>query len=262
MQYSATALNVRYGRHMALDNFSLAIAPGSIHALIGPNGSGKSTALHAMAGLVTPSQGRVELDGEVVASMPRKVLAKKLAFLPQQPLAPDEMTVEQLVRQGRFAHVGLLGRYRAEDIHAITHALACTGLTSLAERTLRELSGGERQRAWIAAALAQEPSVLVLDEPTSFLDIGYQVEVLEVLHRLRSEKGVSVLMVLHDVNQAMSISDQLTLLCQGRTLFQGDAHGLAKSGLVERTFGVSGHFVDLDDNRARAPHFDITLPFG
>jgi iron complex transport system ATP-binding protein len=250
-------LSVAYGRRPALTDFRLSLQPGEIRGLIGPNGSGKSTALQSIAGLIQPTGGRVEIDGRPVHALPRRALAQKLAYLPQQPTAPEDMTVEQLVRQGRFAHVGLFRRYGPDDEEAIRWALDNTGLTTLAERSLRELSGGERQRAWIAAALAQQAQVLLLDEPTSFLDIGHQVEVLDLVHRLSRERGVAVIMAIHDINQAMAVCDAISLLQKGVLMFDGPPTALADSGLIETVFRVTGRFVHVADGAA--PHFDVSL---
>lgn len=250
-------LSVAYGPRTALSDFSLSAGRGEIRTLIGPNGSGKSTALQAMAGLIRPRRGHVEIDGAAAPGINRRALARRLAFLPQQPVAPDEMTVAQLVRQGRFCHVGLFRRYQAHDEDAIARALENTGLAGLAARSLRELSGGERQRAWIAAALAQEAGILLLDEPTSFLDIGYQVEVLDLVHRLARERGATVVMAIHDINQALTISDRISLLQGGRVIFDGTPAALAESGLIERVFRVTGRFVALSGDRP--PHFDVAL---
>lgn len=257
MPLACSQLSVLYGRRRALTGFSLSMERGEIRALIGPNGSGKSTALQAMAGLIAPAEGRVEIEGIAVASMSRRPIAKKLAFLPQQPVAPDEMTVAQLVRQGRFPHVGLFRSYSRKDEEAIEWALDSTGLASLADRTLQELSGGERQRAWISAALAQEAGILLLDEPTSFLDIGYQVEVLDLVHRLSRERGVTIVMAIHDINQAIAVSDRISLLEKGELRFDGTPDVLAESGLIEKTFRVKGRFVEVAPDKP--PHFDVEL---
>ncbi|WP_292189270.1 ABC transporter ATP-binding protein [Mesorhizobium sp.] len=254
---SCSGLSVKYGRREALSDFSLSLAPGEIRALIGPNGSGKSTALQALAGLTRPVAGSAAIGDRAVASMSRREIARHLAFLPQQPVAPDEMTVEQLVRQGRFTHVGLFRRYGPRDEEAIRWALESTGLADFADRGLRELSGGERQRAWISAALAQEAQILLLDEPTSFLDIGYQIEVLDLVYRLSRERGVGIVMAIHDLNQAMSICDRISLLEKGRLVFDGQAHALADSGLIEKVFRVQGRFVQLTTEAP--PHFDVHL---
>jgi len=257
MLLSCSRLSIAYGARKALAEFDLALEPGEARALIGPNGSGKSTALRALAGLIRPAEGRVELHGKSIAAMSRRDIARQLAFLPQQPSAPDDMTVEQLVRQGRFAHVGLLRSYSTKDEDAIAWVLESTGLSGFARRGLRELSGGERQRAWISAALAQEAQILLLDEPTSFLDIGYQIEVLDLVHRLSRERGVSIIMAIHDLNHAIAICDRITLLERGRLVFDGNPKELAGSGLIEKVFKVKGRFVQIAPHTP--PHFDVEL---
>ncbi|WP_026618961.1 iron complex transport system ATP-binding protein [Ensifer sp. WSM1721] len=257
MSLRCSQLSVHYGRRKALNGFRLSVQKGEIRALIGPNGSGKSTALQAMAGLIRPAEGQAEIGDIPVDSLSRRAIARKLAFLPQQPSAPDEMTIAQLVRQGRFAHVGLFRSYDRKDEAAIEWALESTGLTSLADRALQELSGGERQRAWISAALAQEAGILLLDEPTSFLDIGYQVEVLDLVHRLSRERGVTIVMAIHDINQAIAVSDRISLLEKGELRFDGEPRALAESGLIEKTFRVKGRFVEVAPDKP--PHFDVEL---
>ncbi|MCK3780327.1 ABC transporter ATP-binding protein [Ensifer sesbaniae] len=258
MLLNANDVTVRYAGRLALEAFSLDLGPGEIVALIGPNGSGKSTALHTLSGLTIPNAGDVTLDGRPVRTWKRRQLARRLSFLPQAPLSPEGMTVEQLVRHGRFAHIGLLGAYSAQDREAVDWALESTDLGGLAGRDLRALSGGERQRAWIAAALAQEAGILLLDEPTSFLDIGHQVEVLELLCRLRRERQVTVVVAIHDLNQAMAVADRVVLLAKGRTLFSGAADDLAESGLIETTFAVNGAF-ERPRGQARAVYFNAHI---
>lgn len=257
MLLTCSQLSISYGRRIALDSFDLSLKKGEIRTLIGPNGSGKSTALQALAGLIRPAVGSVVVDGLPIIGMSRRKLAQRLAYLPQQPSAPDEMTVVQLVRQGRFAHVGLFRNYGPDDEKTIQWALECTGLSELAGRSLTELSGGERQRAWISAALAQEAQILILDEPTSFLDIGYQVEVLDLVYRLSRERGVAIVMAIHDLNQAMSVSDRISLLDRGRLVFDGDPHALAGVNLIEQVFRVRGAFVPIAVDTP--PHFNVEL---
>lgn len=257
MLLSSSELSVAYGRRNALKTFNLSLGKGEIRTLIGPNGSGKSTALQCLAGLIKPESGIVTIGGQAINSLSRRDIAKRLAFLPQQPSAPDEMTVEQLVRQGRFAHVGLFRSYRSEDEKAIEWALESTNLSGLADRRLSELSGGERQRAWISAALAQEAQILLLDEPTSFLDIGHQIEVLDLVHHLSRDRGVSIIMAIHDLNQAMSICDRVSLLDHGSLVFDGAPSALADSGLIQQVFRIKGRFVRIDP--LAPPHFDVEL---
>ncbi len=258
MHLKAADVTIRYAGHCALATFALALSRGEIVALIGPNGSGKSTALHALAGLTVPEAGDVTLDGRSVRSWKRRQLARRLSFLPQAPLSPEGMTVEQLVRHGRFAHIGAFGGFSTADRQAVDWALDSADLHDIAHRDLSALSGGERQRAWIAAALAQEAEILLLDEPTSFLDIGHQVEVLELLCRLRRERLVTVVVAIHDLNQAMAIADRIVLLAKGRTLFCGTADTLADSGLVETTFSVSGAF-ERPCDQAGAVYFNAHI---
>ncbi|MGA1834147.1 ABC transporter ATP-binding protein [Rhizobium wenxiniae] len=257
MLLSCSGLTVDYGSRRALNALNLSVGKGEVRALIGPNGSGKSTALQALAGLIRPTAGEAAIDGAPIASMSRRQIARQLAFMPQQPTAPDEMTVEQLVRQGRFAHVGLFKSYGPEDEKAIRWALEATGLSDFAARSLSALSGGERQRAWISAALAQEAGILLLDEPTSFLDIGYQIEVLDLIHHLSRDRGVTVIMAIHDLNQAMSISDRICLLKRGEMVFDGEPNELAGTGLIESVFRVRGRFVEIAPDAP--PHFDVEL---
>jgi iron complex transport system ATP-binding protein len=254
---TCAAISVDYGARTALGAFSLEVGRGEIRSLIGPNGSGKSTALHAMAGLTQPGSGQVFLGDRPVASFRRRDLARQLSFLPQAPRAPEALTVEQLVRHGRFAHIGLWGSLGRHDRDAVAWALESTGLAPLAARDLKELSGGERQRAWIAMALAQEAEILLLDEPTTFLDIGHQVEVLDLLCRLSRERGVTVVMSIHDLNQAMAVSDRISLLEHGSQVFDGTPAGLADSGWVEKAFGVRGRFITLE--QSSRPHFDVEI---
>lgn len=257
MSLACSGICVDYGKRRALSDFNFVLQPGRIHGLIGPNGSGKSTALQALAGLIEPTSGSVELDGRRIAAMSRREIARRLAFLPQQPTAPEEMTVEQLTRQARFAHVGLLRGYGPRDEEAIAWALDSTGVSGFANRGLRELSGGERQRAWISAALAQEAEILLLDEPTSYLDIGYQIEILDLIHRLSRDKGVSIVMAIHDINQAISICDRISLLQGGRPVFDDEPRALAASNLVETVFRIRGRFIEITPGSP--PHFDIAL---
>ncbi|OFS85388.1 ferrichrome ABC transporter ATP-binding protein [Oligella sp. HMSC05A10] len=257
MLLSCKQLSVSYGLHKALNQFDFELNPGEIHVLIGPNGSGKSTALQAMAGLLLPTEGSVILNEKTIKSMSRREIARHLAFLPQQPIAPDEMTVQQLVRQGRFAHVGLFRRYSLKDEETIAWALESTSLANFANKNLCELSGGERQRVWISAALAQEAKILLLDEPTSFLDIGYQIEVLDLAYRLSREKGVGIIITIHDLNHAMAICDRISLLHHGNLVFTGSPQKLSESGLLEKVFNVRGQFVQIAQNAP--PYFDVKL---
>lgn len=231
-------LSVRHGDILAVHAVSLDLLPGHITAICGPNGSGKSTLLRALSGLHKPHAGTVLVDDEDLAQHNPRQIARLLSFLPQSPLVPAGVTVREVVEQGRFPHRRLLGGPRPDDQEAVAWALASTRLDDLAERDVAHLSGGERQRVWIAMALAQRTSVLLLDEPTTFLDIRYQLEVLELVRHLADEVGITVALVLHDLNQAATFADRLVLLRDGRVVAAGPPDEVLTSDHVEAVFGV------------------------
>lgn len=230
------------GAQMVVEDLSLSLPRGEITALIGPNGCGKSTLLHALAGLLTPARGEVLLEGVPVSRYRRRELARRLAILPQHPQAPEGLTVGQLVRQGRFCHTGLLGGFGAADEAAVERAIARTALNDKAHRALAALSGGERQRAWIAALLAQETEVLLMDEPTSFLDIGHQVEVMSLVMALARE-GKTVVIALHDINHALAIASHLVVMQRGVVRFCGRPADVLAGNLLNEVFAVRGRVV-------------------
>jgi iron complex transport system ATP-binding protein len=237
------ALRVGYGVRVVIEQLTLQIERGSITALVGPNGSGKSTLLKTLARLLSPSAGAVYLDGKMISRMPTAAVARELAFLPQGPSAPEGLTVRELVEQGRFPHVGALRMLRTQDHVAITEALTRTGMASFAHRPLDALSGGERQRAWIALALAQETPILLLDEPTTFLDIGHQLEVLDLVRQLNQERAMTIVLVLHDLNQAARYSQRMVALQQGRIMADGAPIAVLTPVLLEQVFGVRANIV-------------------
>ncbi|MEM8925146.1 MAG: ABC transporter ATP-binding protein [Actinomycetota bacterium] len=216
---------------------------GKITALVGPNGSGKSTLLRVCANLLDPEAGSVVVAGEDISSMSTRDVATRLALLPQGPVTPPYLTVRDLVAQGRFAHVGPLGMLRRRDHEAVDNAVALVGLESMINRDVDTLSGGERQRAWLALSLAQETPVLALDEPTTFLDIGHQWEVLELVRTLNTDRGLTVLMVLHDLNHAASFSDHLIVLDEGRVVADGDPWSILTTDLLREVFGIEASIV-------------------
>lgn len=222
----------------SLKSVSTHIDKGFITTIIGPNGCGKSTLLGVMSGNYKPGGGEVILSGEHVSRMKPRDLAKQLAIVHQQSEAPQEMTVEKLVSFGRLPHRSMFSDHRKENEDAIEWALKCTNL--LAKRTLRieELSGGERQRIWIAMALAQQTSLLFLDEPTTFLDIYYQYEILDLIRMLNSEHGITIVMVLHDINQAIRYSDQIIVMKDGEIVRKGAPKEVISAPLVKEIYGV------------------------
>ena len=198
----AESLTVGYDSRPILADLDLELERGQVTSLVGPNGSGKSTLLKGLARLLKPTGGTIYLDGQAIAHLPTVEVARRLAVLPQGPSAPPGLTVGELVEQGRYPHAGPLRMLRRQDHAAIAEALDLTGTTHFVQRPLDSLSGGEHQRAWIALALAQSTPILFLDEPTTFLDIGHQLEVLALIERLNRERQMTIVMVLHDLNQA------------------------------------------------------------
>jgi iron complex transport system ATP-binding protein len=234
---TAQNLGVGYLERQVIENLSLNIERGQITALVGPNGSGKSTLLKALARLLKPSDGTVLLDGKAIHSLSTTQVAQQMAILPQGPSAPHGLTVRELVEQGRYPHVGALRMLRRQDHEAIQEAMALTSMTEFAHRPIDNLSGGERQRAWIALTLAQDTPVL-LDEPTTFLDIGHQLEVLELVQRLNRERGMTLVLVLHDLNQAARYADRMVVLNRGAIMADGTPADVLTPELLANAFGV------------------------
>jgi iron complex transport system ATP-binding protein len=239
----ADALQVGYGERPVIVGLSLSIERGKVTALVGPNGSGKSTLLKTLARLMRPSTGAVYIDGRAISSMPSAAVARELAILPQGPSAPDGLSVRELVEQGRYPHVGALRMLRQQDHATVAAALEWTGMAAFAHRPLDSLSGGERQRAWIALALAQATPILLLDEPTTFLDIGHQLEVLDLVRRLNRERGMTIVLVLHDLNQAARYADRMVVLQRGAIVADDAPHLVLTPALLEQVFAVRANIV-------------------
>ena len=232
-----------------LDGIALDIAPGRVTALIGPNGSGKSTTLRAMAGLVSPDSGGVSLNGTPLPQMSRREIARALAFLPQSPILPEGITVRGLVERGRTPHLGSFRPMTATDRAVVDRALDRTGLTALAARRAATLSGGQRQRAFIAMTLAQDTPVLLLDEPTTFLDLPYQIEVLRLVRALNQDSGQTVVMVLHDINLACRFADRVVGIRAGQVLFDGTPENVVTGASLEALYGCPLTVIPLPDGR-------------
>lgn len=253
----ASRLQVAYDRRVAVDQFDLEVGCGEIVALIGPNGSGKSTVLKTMARLLPASAGAVYLDGRAIQRLPTKEVARRLCILTQHPDSLTDLTVRQLVAYGRAPHQPW---YRWQDPQAeqvIDWALNQTKLTDCAERPLQQLSGGERQRAWIAMALAQQPRILLLDEPTTFLDIGHQLEVMELLARLNQTLKLTILMVLHDLNQAIGYGQRVVVLQRGRKVAEGPPESVITAALLKQVYQVDAAIVHYG-----TPARPVVLPLG
>lgn len=224
-------------------NLDLAIPRGKITVIVGPNGCGKSTLLKSLARLLKPISGTVYLDSNSIFKLPTKEVAKKLAILPQSPTAPEGLTVEELVAQGRYPYQSWLQQWSVDDEKITQQALATTGLLELAGRSLDSLSGGQRQRAWIAMALAQDTEILLLDEPTTFLDLAHQIELLDLLYDLNHSQGRTIVMVLHDLNQACRYGDNLIVLQDGKIVTQGHPEQVMTVGMVRLVFGLESQII-------------------
>jgi iron complex transport system ATP-binding protein len=236
-------LALGYGDRTVIEQLDLVVPPGRITAIVGANACGKSTLLRSMSRLLAPRQGRVVLDGKEVHRTPAKELARTLGLLPQSPIAPEGITVADLVGRGRHPHQGMFSRWSREDDAAVASALASTGATALAERSVDELSGGQRQRVWIAMALAQQTDLLLLDEPTTFLDVSHQVEVLDLLTDLNRERGTTIVMVLHDLNLAARYADHLVALANGRLHAAGEPGQVLTEDGVRAVFGLESRVI-------------------
>ncbi|SHN11080.1 ABC transporter ATP-binding protein [Actinacidiphila paucisporea] len=234
----ADAVTLGYDRRVITEKLSVDIPDHSFTVVVGPNACGKSTLLRALARLLKPAQGRVLLDGRTIGSLPAKAVARTLGLLPQTSVAPDGITVAALVARGRYPHQGLLRQWSVEDEQVVAESMAATGVAELADRQVDELSGGQRQRVWIAMALAQRTPLLLLDEPTTYLDIQHQIDVLDLCAGLHEEGGRTLVAVLHDLNQAARYATHLIAMRDGRVEAEGPPAEIITAELVERVFGV------------------------
>ena len=231
-------LTLGYGDRTVVEGLDLVVPAGKVTAIIGPNACGKSTLLRSMSRLLAPRAGQVLLDGKAVHRIPARQLARTLGLLPQSPIAPEGITVADLVGRGRHPHQSIFSRWSAEDDAAVAAALDATETAELADRSVDELSGGQRQRVWIAMALAQQTDLLLLDEPTTFLDVSHQIEVLDLLTDLNRSRGTTVVMVLHDLNLAARYADHLVALTGGRLHAAGRPEEVLTEQTVRTVFGM------------------------
>ncbi|RPK61048.1 putative siderophore transport system ATP-binding protein YusV [Streptomyces sp. ADI96-02] len=245
---AARALTLAYEERTVVRALDLAVPDGRVTVVVGPNAWGKSTTLRALGRLLKPRGGAVLLDGTELARMPTRTIARSIGLLPQTPVAPEAITVSDLVARGRQPHQSWWRQWSDEDERAVTDAMARTDVTALAERPVDELSGGQRQRVWIAMALAQETDLLLLDEPTTYLDISHQVEVLNLVRRLAApaadgSPGRTVVTVLHDLNQAARYADHLIAMKEGRIVAEGPPADVVTAALVREVFGLEAVIV-------------------
>lgn len=236
---------------------SVEVPSGRITSVVGPNGCGKSTLLRSLARLMKPRGGAVYLDGTAISELPTREVARRLGLLPQDPTAPEGLTVRELAAQGRYPHQSWLSQWSKKDERAVERAMEITGVLELADRPLDTLSGGQRQRAWISMALAQETDTLLLDEPTTFLDMAHQLEVLQLLNCLNHEEGRTILMVLHDLNNAARYSHHMIALSRGEVFVAGAPHEVITSEVLREVFSVEADIVN--DPRTGIP---LCIPHG
>ncbi|MDQ1014596.1 ABC transporter ATP-binding protein [Streptomyces afghaniensis] len=240
---AARGVTVGYGARTVIDDLDVAIPPGVITTIIGPNGCGKSTLLRTLSRLLKPSRGSVVLDGDDIARLRTRDVARKLGLLPQAPVAPEGLTVADLVARGRHPHQSWLRQWSSDDAEVVERALAMTGVSDLADRPVDALSGGQRQRVWISMTLAQGTDLLLLDEPTTYLDLAHAMDVLDLVDDLH-ESGCTVVMVLHDLNLAARYSDNLVVMRAGAILAQGHPRDVLTAELLHEAFGLHAKVID------------------
>jgi len=256
-QLTAERVTLGYGDRTVIDGLDFDVAPGKITAIVGANGCGKSTLLRALSRLLPTTSGAVLLDGQNIRSQRSKEVAQVLGLLPQGPIAPEGIAVADLVGRGRHPYQRPLAPWSKADYAAVASALEATDTTDLADRAVDELSGGQRQRVWIAMALAQETDILLLDEPTSFLDVAHQIEVLDLLTDLNRQRGTTIVMVLHDLNLAARYADHLVAMRNGQIHAVGNPHDVITADAVFEVFGLRCQIIV--DPLSGAP---MVLPIG
>ncbi|WP_280355093.1 ABC transporter ATP-binding protein [Nocardia otitidiscaviarum] len=240
----ADRVRLGYGGRVISDGLSVDIPDGTFTVIIGPNACGKSTLLRALARLLKPEDGAVLLDGKAIASYPAKEVARRIGLLPQTSTAPDGIRVADLVARGRYPHQSLLRQWSQADAETVAAAMAATGVTELSARPVDELSGGQRQRVWIAMVLAQDTPVILLDEPTTYLDIAHQIHLLDLCRALNRESGRTVVAVLHDLNHAFRYADHLIAMRDGRVVAAGPPGEIVTAELVREVFSLGCRIID------------------
>lgn len=241
---AAHDITVGYDKRVISSGLSVAIPDEAFTVIVGPNACGKSTLLRALSRLLAPQSGSVLLDGKAIASYPAKEVARRLGLLPQTSIAPDGISVADLVARGRYPHQKLIRQWSRTDEDAVVNAMAATGVTELAPRTVDELSGGQRQRVWVAMVLAQQTPLMLLDEPTTFLDIAHQIELLELFRDLNRDHGHTMVAVLHDLNHACRYADHLIAMKDGAVVAEGTPAAVITADLVEHVFGLRCRIID------------------
>lgn len=266
----ADGITTGYDGRIVSQALTVTVPDGKVTAILGPNACGKSTLLRALSRLLRPSAGRVLLDGRDIADFGTKAVALELALLPQTSVAPDGIRVADLVGRGRFPHQSFLRQWSPADERAVAQALTATGIAHLADREVGELSGGQRQRVWVAMTLAQDTDLILLDEPTTYLDLAHQIDLMELFRALNREQGRTVVAVLHDLNQACRYADHLIVMKDGAIVAEGEPATVLTAELVEATYGVACRIITDPEShtplvipalgRPRLPGADATVP--
>lgn len=236
--FQAEQLVAGYDNKTVIQEISLVIPSNKISVIIGANGCGKSTLLKTLARLIKPTSGKITLDGRALSKIPSKQLARVVGLLPQSPIVPEGISVTDLVGRGRFPHQTLFNGWSKKDYEAVAEAMSIMNITEFANHNIDELSGGQRQRVWIAMALAQQTDILFLDEPTTFLDITYQVEILDLLTDLNRKHGTTIVMVLHDINLSARYADHIFALDKGKLIAEGEPSKVITNSMVKEIFGL------------------------
>ena len=253
----AERLTLGYEKRLIARDLSVTIPDGELTVIIGPNACGKSTLLRTLSRLMKPQAGEVFLDGEAIARYPTKEVARRLGLLPQTSTAPDGITVSELVARGRYPHQSLFSRWQAADEQAVQEAMQATGVATLAQQTVDTLSGGQRQRVWIAMVLAQQTPLLLLDEPTTWLDIAHQIELLELMQDLNQRHRRTLVVVLHDLNHACRYATHLIAMRDGQILAEGAPKAIVNEALIEAVFGLRCTIIDDP-----VSHTPLIVPLG
>lgn len=240
---SCRNLTAGYGQTPVLSDLSFAAPPGEMTALIGPNGCGKSTLLKSLSRIIRPDAGQVELDGRPLHALPSRHVARRLALLPQGPIAPEGLTVRELVAQGRYPHQSLLRQWSREDARLVEEAMEITAVAQFADRPVAALSGGQRQRCWIAMVLAQNTGIILLDEPTTFLDLKVQIDIMSLLHRITREQGRTMVIVLHELNVATAFADKVVMMRAGRIVVEGHPEEVVTAEGLREVFDLDAHVI-------------------
>ncbi len=244
---SVKNLDVAYDDKYIINNLNLEIPKGKITMIVGSNGCGKSTLLKSIARIIAPKKGDVKIDGMSLKESAPKEIAKRMAVLPQSPIVPSGLLVRELVSYGRFPYLNAMGGLKKDDVEMVNWAMQCTGISEFADRTVDSLSGGQRQRVWIAMTLAQGTDILVLDEPTTYLDMAHQLEILELLKKLNKEQNRTIVMILHELNNATKFADHLIGFKSGEIVFQGTPLEVITEENLFKLYGIKAT-LQLDQN--------------